>query len=357
MSPNWQFNLPGFPYSDDNPDGFLTRDEVIKYLDDYVNFFYPPVRLGIEVNSVEGNPDGNGFVIKTNTGTLEASNVIAAAGTFQKPKIPGASRNISSDVVQLHSGLYRNPNELPQGSVLVVGSAQSGCQIAEELYKSGRKVCLATGSANRVPRRYRGRDFTLWFGAIEITEITADKLPSPAARFMPNPQVSGKDGGHSINLHQFAKDGVTLMGSFKSADGSKIWLEDNLRDHLSQADIFEAELKKGIDDYIEKNNIDAPEDNTPQMRDGYDADKITELDIESNGIRYIIWATGYEFDFSWVKFPIFDEFGYPVQTQGVTKQPGLYFLGLHWLHKITSGLLAGVGEDAANVVQHIQSRS
>jgi putative flavoprotein involved in K+ transport len=357
VTPNWQLRLPGFAYDGDAPDGFLARDEVVGYIDDYVAEFNAPLRLGVEATSVEGTAAGDGYTIKTDAGELEASNVVVATGTFQKPKIPAFSQHISPQAVQIHSSLYGNPQSLPPGAVLVVGSGQSGCQITEELYQSGRQVYLCTGTAGRAPRRYRGKDFIWWLDKMGFFDRTVNDLDSPAERFDANPQASGKDGGHTLNLHQLAMDGVTLLGRLEGADGSKAWIADDLMDNLAAADKFEAELRKGIDKFIEKTGMEVPQDGQPELSAGYDSEVITELNLESAGIKSIIWARGYDFDIGLVKLPIFDEFGYPIQERGVTEHPGLYFLGLHWLHTIKSGLFFGIGEDAAHVAEHIDSRS
>jgi putative flavoprotein involved in K+ transport len=208
----------------------------------------------------------------------------------------------------------------------------------------------------RVPRRYRGKDFVWWLVNIGIADETVDDLDSPAERFDPNPHVTGKDGGHTLNLHRFAREGVTLLGHLEAARGSKVRLADDLHENLEAADKFAAELKKGIDKFVEKSGMEAPEEDKAEMRAGYEIEAISELDLEEAGISAIVWATGYTFDFGWVKFPIFDEFGYPIQKRGVTPVPGLYFLGLHWLHTIESGLFAGIAGDAAHVVDHIAER-
>lgn len=360
VTPNWQLKLPGFSYDGDDPDGFLKRDEVVRYLEDYAATFNPPIRLGVEAKTVKGNGkgEGEGFIVDTSTGVLEASNVVVATGTFQKPRIPNFSRHIPPRVSQLHSSHYQHPDALPPGAVLVVGSGQSGCQITEELYQSGRKVYLCTSGVGRAPRRYRGKDFTRWLDMVGMVDETVDTLDSPEERFESNPHVSGKDGGCTLNLHQFARDGVTLLGRLIDADGTELELEDDLMDNLSKADQFANEIKKGIDKFIEKAGIDAPPPNTDsELKDGYESEVITELDLESAGIGTVIWACGYNFDFSWIEFPIFDEFGYPIQKRGVTEQPGLYFLGLHWLHTLKSGLFFGVGDDAAHIAEHIAGRS
>lgn len=356
VTPNWQLQLPGFPYDGDNPDGYLPREEIVRYLEDYAAMFNPPVRLGVEARSVESNSNGDGYKIETSAGGLEASNVVVATGTFQMPSIPDFSQKIMPQVVQIHSSQYQNPDALPPGAVLVVGSGQSGCQIAEELNQSGRKVYLCTSKVGRAPRRYRGKDFIKWLDEIGMIDNTVDTLDSPEERFSPNPHVSGKNGGRTLNLHRFARNGVTLLGRLKNARRSKIELEEDLMDNLAMADQFASELKKGIDTFIEKAGIDAPEENHQELNDGYDCEVITELDVESEDITSIIWAVGYDFDFSWIKFPIFDEFGYPIQKRGVTEQPGLYFLGLHWMHTLKSGLFLGVGDDAAHIAGHIADR-
>ena len=276
-----------------------------------------------------------------------------ATGLYQHPKKPSFSKELSPRILQLHSGEYRNPQSLPDGAVLVVGSAQSGCQIAEELYLSGRKVYLCVGSAGRVPRRYRGKDIYEWMLLIGLLDRTVDKLPSPAARFAGNPHVSGKDGGRILNLHQFFRDGVTLLGHILNGRDNTIQLSNDLKENLAKADKFETDLVKQIDEYIEKNGLKIPPEKLPELRDGYNAEEITELDLNAAGITTIIWAMGYDFDFSLIKMPITDGFGYPIQKRGVTDYPGLYFVGLPWLYKYKSGHLLGIGEDADYIASMI----
>jgi len=358
VTPNRQLQLPGFAYDGDEPEGFLARDEVVQYIDDFVASFNPPLRVGVEAISVEGKENGSGFVVETDAGTLETRNVIVATGTFQKPKIPAFSQQISPRVLQIHSSLGRNAERLPPGAVLVVGSGQSGCQITEELYLAGRKVYQCTGKAGRAPRRYRGKDFTWWLTQMGVVDQTVEDLESPGERFEPNPHVSGKDGGHTLNLHQFALDGVTLLGRLQGARGAQIELADDLMENLEAADEFAAQLKQGVDKFVEKTGVDAPEEEKqPELRAAYDSHAITDLDLDAAGINSIVWASGYRFDFGLVKFQIWDEFGYPVHKRGVTAYPGLYFLGLHYLHTIKSGLFFGIDEDAAYVTEQIAASS
>jgi putative flavoprotein involved in K+ transport len=347
VTPNWTVQMPGAEYQGDEPHAFMSRNEVVTYMEDYIDRFKLPVQFQVRVDEVTAQPNGGGYLVATDNGTFEASNVIVATGMFQRPKLPIFSSSMPAHIDQIHSGSYRNPEALSPGAVLVVGSGQSGAQIAEELYKSGRKVYLSIGSAGRGPRRYRGKDITKWFSLMsELGERTVDDLSSPQAKFAANPIVSGANGGHSLNLHQFARDGVVLLGRLKGVSDDRIMLEPDLHDNLAKADNFELELIKMVDSYIEKAGLDAPEEDLPQHQDGYEVEEVRELDLNLAGITTIIWATGYTFDYTMVKLPVVDEDGYPIQKRGVTDYPGMYFLGLPWLHTQGSGLLSGVGEDA-----------
>jgi putative flavoprotein involved in K+ transport len=354
ITPNWMIRLPGAEYQGDEPDEFMVRKQIIEYFEEYIKQFELPIRYGIQVTSVESIDTG--YLVETNKTNFEADNVVIATGMYQRPRMPSFGSNLSSEIIQLHSSEYRNPETLPDGAVLVVGSAQSGCQIAEELYKTGRKVYLSVGNAGRLPRRYRGKDITQWFDELGFYDRTVDKLPSPQAKFAGSAHGTGKDGGHTINLHQFAKDGVILLGHIQSGKNNRIMLAPDLKENLANADKLEIELVKLIDEAIENNGLDVPIETLPELRDGYEVEEILDLDLKSAGITSVIWATGYKFDFSLVKLPAFDEDGYPVQKRGVADFPGLYFIGLQFLHTSKSGLLAGVGDDAAHVAKHIGSR-
>ena len=354
VTPNWMTQIPGAEYQGDNPDGFMPRDEVVTHFEEWIEHFKLPIQYGVRVSSVEKN--GAGYVVYAGDATIKAANVVIATGLFQQPRIPSFSANLPADIKQLHSSEYRNPAALPPGAVLVVGSAQSGAQIAEELYQSGRQVYLSVSSAGRGPRRYRGKDITWWLNKTPLGDVTVDELPSPRAKFASSIQATGKNGGHTINLHRFARDGVVLLGRVQGAQGSKITLVPDLKENLAKADKFEADLLKRIDDHIERKGLDAPQETLPELRDGYDAEVILELDLTSAGVTSIVWATGYKFDFSLVKLPVLDGDGFPIQKRGVTDYPGLYFLGLPWLHKGKSGILFGVGDDAAHIASDIVAR-
>ncbi|MCZ7545374.1 MAG: NAD(P)-binding domain-containing protein [Anaerolineae bacterium] len=356
VTPNWAIRLPGAEYQGDAPDGYMPRNDIVAYFEQYMNRFAFPIRFGTRVASVEPKADGDGYLVRTDETVYDAANVVIATGLFQNPKIPPFSADLPAGILQLHSSKYRNPQALPSGAVLVVGTGQSGCQIAEELYQSGRTVYQCVGSAGRAPRRYRGKDVFEWLNITGFFDRTVDKLPSPKAKFLAAPQISGRDGGHTLNLHQFARDGVVLLGRILGAQDSTIKLAPDLRENLTRADKFEAELVKMVDEYIARNQLDAPEESLPNLRDGFEAEIIEELNLKAAGINTIIWAMGYSADFSLIRLPILDSDAFPVQKRGVTAYPGLYFVGLPWLDTQKTGLLLGVGDHAALIASEIAAR-
>jgi putative flavoprotein involved in K+ transport len=356
-TPNWQSWLPGPEIPGEHPDGFLPRGEIVAYFEKYVERFHLPVSYGVRVEAVLPKVSGRGYIVETSIGRFESNNVVIATGLYQKPKLSAFTADFPLGVKQIHSDEYRNPQSLPEGSVLVVGSGQSGAQIAEELYQSGRKVYLSVSRAGRVPRRYRGKDANWWHDKMGDYERTVDQLPSPQAKFASKPQISGKDGGHTLNLHQFARDGVTLLGRIRSVRDGKVILDQDLRENLARADKFEADFIMKIDEFIAKNAIEAPQEALAVLRDGYNVEPVPELDLKAANITTVIWATGYSFDFSMVRLPIFDSDGYPIQKRGITGYRGLYFVGLPWLHNAKSGLLFGAGQDAAHIAAAINRQA
>lgn len=360
VTPNWAFRLPGAEYDGPQPEEFMGRDEVVRRLEHYAAGM--PVQYGMRVTSVRRHArmqkltQAQAYTVETPDGHFEADNVVVATGLFQRPARHAVAQRLPSDLLQLHSSDYRNPAALPAGAVLVVGSSQSGAQIAEELRLSGRGVYLCVGSAGRAPRRYRGKDSSEWLDVLGLSERTVDRLPSPAAKFAANPHVVGKSGGGNLNLHQFARNGMVLLGRLTDAANGRIRLAPDLHVNLAKADAFEAHFTGMVDAYIAANCLDIPPQALPQLKDGYAVRLREELDLREAGITTVIWAAGYAFDFGMVKLPVLDRDGYPVQQRGVTAYPGLYFVGLPWLHKQKSGLLSGVGDDAAHVAAHIARR-
>lgn len=358
VAPNYTLLLPGMPYAGPDPNGFMPRDEVVRYVQDYAERTAAPVRLGSAVSRLAAA--NGGFEAHTEGGRVKARNVVLATGPYQKPRIPGASRHLPRHIRQLHSHHYRRPAELAEGGVLVVGTGQSGTQIAEELHQAGCEVHLAVSTCPGVPRRYRGRDVIWWLleaflhgDEVGVHFPTVDDLPTPAARFGCFPHLSGKDGGHDISLRRLARQGVRLYGRLESASGSRVRFSDDLAQRLTAVDqAFDQEFRPLFDAYIAAAGIEAPADDRPPP-DDFVPRTSAELDLHAAGIGTVIWATGYDLDFGWVDLPVLDEWGYPRHTRGVTTHPGLYAVGLPWLHSEPSSVFAGVGADAAHVVEHL----
>jgi len=351
VTPNWALRMPGAEYNGPEPEAFMSRDDVIAYFDRYVDQFQLPVRCNSRVDRVDALELG-GLRVQTSDETYEANNVVIATGHEQLPNIPLAASGLSSGITQLHSSQYRNPDALPKGAVLVVGTAQSGGQIAEELYQSGRNIYLSVCNAGRAPRRYRGKDIFGWLLDIGFFDIPADRFPVPREKFAP-PHVSGKQGGHTLNLHQFVRDGVTLVGHFRAASGHTIEFAPDLHETLGRVDGFEKQVTSMVDGYIQANGLQLPAEELPELREGYQQPIVETLDAQSAGITSVVWATGYEHDHGLVKLPVFDHEGYPVQNRGVSEQPGLYFVGMPWMPGLKTGTLAGVGEVAHHVVNEM----
>jgi putative flavoprotein involved in K+ transport len=356
ITPNWALRMPGGEYDGPEPEAFMTRDDVARYFDNYAGAHHLPVRTGVEVEQVRRRDDGS-YEVATNQGPWLARNVVVATGYEQSPHIPAFAGAISPEIAQIHSRDYRNPGQLPPGAVLVVGSAQSGAQIAEELLEHGRTVLLSVSNAGRGPRRYRGRDIFAWLFELGFFDLPPDKMPGPPGAPFVAPHVTGKDGGRTLNLHQFARDGMRLLGHVVGAEGSTLTIAPDVHACLARADGFADNARKMIDGYIAACGLDAPEETVEEPRDGFDQPVIERLDLKDAGVSAIIWATGFTHDYSLVDLPVLTDTGAPVQERGVTDFPGLYFVGLPWMPGLRSGILAGVGESATHIADHIAARA
>jgi putative flavoprotein involved in K+ transport len=353
VTPNWQCQLPGYPYAGSDPEGFMKNDEIIQYLEGYASSFQPPVRENVSVLSLERADDA--FIVSTSAGTFAAEHVVVATGGYHVPRIPEPAKELPPDVLQLHSADYRNPHSLPGGEVLVVGTGQSGCQIAEDLHLAGRKVHLSVGPAPRCARRYRGKDVVDWLARMGHYDMPIDKHPNKEqARDRTNHYVTGRDGGHDIDLRTFALEGMRLYGSLESIADGRITFSPGLKRNLDDADDVYRSINRSIDGYIEKAGIQAP------VADVYRP--VWEPDVETlslacweAGIRAVVWSVGFGVDFNWIRLPVFDTRGYPRHDRGITSVDGLYFIGLPWLYTWGSGRFCGVGRDAFHLVDHIRS--
>ncbi len=339
ITPNWTIQLPGFEYEGDDPAGFLSREDIVKYLEQYARSFNAPLSAGIRVTAVRQQSGGDGYLVETNENSFNAANVVLATGAYQKPKLPKDSLLLPESIYQIHSSQYRNPESLPSGAVLVVGTGQSGFQIAEELHESGRQVYLSTSSCGKTPLRYRGKDVVWWLTRMGFFDRTVDQLPSPMAKFACSPHVSNKHGEQDVTLHQLASQGVILLGHLQAIEGKQIVLAPDLEENLAKSEAFTAQIMQMIDGYIAKTATEAPARNTsdePAPPRPINTKPILTLDVTSADINTIIWATGYKLDFSWVQIPSFDRTAYPVHQRGVTAFPvwhwrrcGFYCLSNH----------------------------
>mgnify|MGYP003626525492 FL=1 len=355
VTPNWQCTLPGYHYAGDDPHGFMKKDEIIDYLDGFIDMVNPPARTGISVQRVQPRAQG-GYLIHTSHGEYTADQVIVASGGYQVPIIPRLAERVPAEIQQIHSEQYRNPELLPAGNVLVVGSGQSGAQIAEDLHLAGRKVFLAVGDAPRCARFYRGRDVVEWLHEMKYYDIDVESHPlREGVRDNTNHYLTGRDGGRDIDLRRFATEGMELFGLLTGLEGSTLKFAPDLTSKLDAADAVYERINRNIDKYIEEQGIDAPPGVSYQPLWQPDAER-ESLDLQTAGITSIIWCIGFAPDFRFVEASVFDGHGHPVHKRGVTSQHGLYFLGLPWLHTWGSGRFSGVARDAeylADQVVHI----
>ncbi|MFT4264456.1 MAG: MSMEG_0569 family flavin-dependent oxidoreductase [Nocardioides sp.] len=355
VTPNWHCQLPGYAYDGPDPDGFMTRDEVVAWLAGYAPTFGPPVREHSRVTSLTER-DGGGFQLTVagpdGVEEWEAESVVLTTGGYHVPIVPPWAAAISPAITQLESAHYRNADQLPEGAVLVVGSGQSGAQIAEDLHLEGRQVHLAVGDAPRVARFYRGKDVMTWLAEMGLYDTPVQHYPGGlAAREKTNHYVTGRDGGRDIDLRQFAIEGMALYGlldGIEAAGGTTLRFRPTLTEALDNADSVYNSICRDIDRYVEREGIEAPA-GSAYVPVWAPAEDPLELDLAAAGITSIVWAIGYRPDYRWVRVGVFDGSGHPTHTRGVTAVPGLYFLGLPWLHTWGSGRFHGIAADAEHV--------
>ncbi|ASJ73771.1 MSMEG_0569 family flavin-dependent oxidoreductase [Granulosicoccus antarcticus] len=363
VTPNWQCTLPGFSYTEEyggsDPDGFMLRDEIISYIEAYRAYFNPPLHEHTPVHSVTSHEAG--FEVLAGDQRYLAADVIVATGAYHLPKLPGLSADLPTHVLQLHSSTYKDPAQLPPGDVLVVGSGQSGCQIAEDLHLAGRRVHLALGSAPRAPRRHRGRDVTAWLVDMGHYDITVDDHPQgEAVRHKTNHYMTGRDGGRDIDLRRFALEGMQLHGRLQAVTEDQIEFDDTMLANLDAADASAERIKQEIDKWIAANDIHAP-DAEPwfacHQPEGGNSCISLGFD-EPQNLAAVIWATGFTSDYPWLEVAAFDEKQQIDHWRGGSRQvDGLWVLGLPWMVTWGSGRFSGVGRDAQYVATRISERN
>ena len=346
VTPNWTVQLPGGAYDGADADGYMHRDELVAHFQRWATSFGAPVREGSAVESLEA--ENGGFAMRTGSGAIKARTVVVASGGYQRAHLPRGADGLPKHVPQLLAEEYRNPDALPPGMVLIIGSGQTGCQLAEELCEAGRRVVLACGRAPWAPRTMGGRDLVWWIVETGFWNRTLADLPSPAARLLSNPLATGHGGGHDLNLRTLHAMGVELVGRFSGSEESTIHFGDPNAE-FAAGDALAEVFKKWVDALCAKRGVPVPWVIPEPLR----IDARTKLDLAREDVGAVIWTTGFRPDYGWVRFPVFDDMGFPVQVDGRSAVEGLYFMGVHFQRRAKSAVLYGVGEDAEIVAQHI----
>ena len=352
--PAWHDRFPSLAFADIDPDSFATKERIVEYFEAFAKQINAPIRCGVEVKSVERKADGSGFRAETSEGVIEATNVVAATGPFQRPIIPAVVPQ-DAGIMQIHSNAYRNPGQLPEGAVLVVGAGSSGVQIADELLRAGKRVYLSVGPHDRPPIRYRGRDFCWWLGVLGMWDA---KTREPGMEHV-TIAVSGAHGGHTVDFRRLAARGMTLVGRAGPFTDGVMHCAPDLARNIAQGDAHYLSVLDAADAYVAKNGLDLPEEPDARKIDADPpcvTDPILQLNLAEAGITSIVWATGFALDFGWLKVDAFDARGTPLHQRGVSGVPGLYFLGLPWLSRRASPFIWGVWHDAEYLAGHIAER-
>lgn len=349
--PAWHDRFPSLKFDNISQEAFPPKERMAQYFEDYAQMINAPVRTGVEVHQVTRLAGRSGFNVLTSAGEFEADNVVAATGPFQKPSFPQIVPE-SAGVHQIHSSVYKNPQQLPEGTVLVVGAGASGTQIAEELRQSGRDVYLSVGEHYRPPRTYRDRDYCWWLGALGLWDEVKIKPKKEHVAFA----VSGYEGGKTVDFRRLAHTGITLVGITKRWDNGVLSFAGGLAENIAAGDSAYFDVLRDADAYIERNGLDLPPE--PQAWELLPdpeclLNPLTQLDIAAAGITTIIWATGFKFDFGWLNVDAFDEKGLPFHKRGISAERGIYFLGLPNLVNRASSFIYGVWHDAKYIADHI----
>jgi putative flavoprotein involved in K+ transport len=360
VNPNWAIKIPEFGFGtkffpSKNPDGFLNKSQTIEYLKSFGSFIGSKIYTNENVDAI--TKEKNIYKIVTSKRTIKSDIVVVASGAFGDSYIPKMNLNLNNQVFQIHSSEYKNYKDLPEGGVLVVGSGQSGSQIAEDLLESGKEVWLAVSKCGRRLRNYRGKDSSWWNYKMGLFDKTVDEVPFNE-RWKCSSHTSGVRGGHDINLMDLSEKGLNLRGSVYSCSYNKIIFKNDLYRNLKFSDDSAINWSKRVDDFIvQKNMVTPPDKVTKDKRiNRSNTTSALEMSLLSSSVKSIIWATGFRYNFDWIKLKLTDKKGHPIQKRGVTKYKGLYFMGLQWMHSSKSAQFIGVGEDAEFIVNDIRTK-
>lgn len=352
LTPRWQSRLPGFSYAGPHADGFMTKDELVGFLEAYARASQAPLEGGVAVSAVAR--DGAGYGVETSAGAWRAAGVVVATGHCHEARIPAWASRLPADVAQVVPTRYRNPAQLPAGGVLVVGASATGVQLASELQRSGRPVTLAVSRHTRMPRRYRGRDILWWYDALGLGEQRTEEVGDlEAARAAPSLQLVGSPEHRTLDLAALRDEGVRLVGRALGVDGARVSLAGGLAADVRAADERLSRLLARIDAYVASTGLEAPA--AEPVRPVPLEPAPSSLDLRAEGIRTVLWATGYRRRYPWLRVPVLDARGELLHAGGVTPAPGLYVLGLQFLRRRKSSWLDGVGDDARALATHLEA--
>ena len=352
LTPNWMTRLPGCAYDGPDSDGFMTAPEFARSLRRYARSFDAPVETSCAVLSLEH--DAGRYRATTTRGVWTAANVVIATGAFQTPFVPIAAQRLPQSILQLPSAHYRNPAQLPEGGVLVVGASASGVQLALEIQRSGRPVTLAVGSHTRLPRRYRGRDITWWLDRSGIFDERTDGPADPAATQRPTSlQLIGDPSHRTLDIGVLRDEGVSIAGRLTGIDGARVALAGDLAGTMNDAHQRLVRLIGRIDDFAAREYGMARAEPIPPLVFS-EPEKV--VDLARAGIRTVIWATGFGTAYPWLRVPVLDRDDGLIQRGGVCPVPGLYALGLRYMRRRKSSFIDGCGPDAEELAELISAR-
>jgi putative flavoprotein involved in K+ transport len=353
LTPNWQSRLPGLQYEGQEPDGYMTAGEVTEFIERFAKISQAPVRTGVNVTSVRRTDDG--YHVTTSQGEIRCRALIIASGACNQPSVPPLRDAVPASVEQLTPFDYRDPAQLPDGGVLVVGASATGVQLAAELKRSGRPVILSVGEHVRLPRTYRGRDVLWWMDAAGIWDQRYDEVDDlTRARRLPSPQLVGTRERTTLDLNALALMGIDLVGRWAAVRDGRALFSGGLRNVFSLADLKMERLLDTFDEWAGTHRrdaeVDPPERFAPTRVP--QASRL-QLDLRSGEIRAIVWATGFRPDYSWLDVPVVDAKGQLRHEGGVVDSPGLYALGLPVLRRRKSTFICGIEDDAREVIDHL----